>query len=280
MYLLPQFTNQGNDTSMLPPMGRNTTAFGGANYLNFPFPNDPVKQAAAAALNSVTALTESTGGFTPLNDAYPLGYQTDVLKYDYSICVYVRNVYNRWVEIMVEADNHAICVSDWRKPDQNDNPPQTTCANSLLYTCRESGNAIQGNTFKDTMAIRFYCNGIGCESYDFAFKWRITARCVYFRDTYHDFSSIIFASNNFLSNIFCSNLVPSPQSGNTMSDSEYWCHMRNAFDYPKSLLKPYPASYTAPAVFQAFAYSSAATASPSLVALVLAGIALVVALLF
>ena len=175
-----QFAVQGGDLGMLPPMGKNTTAFGGQNYIGYPFPNDPVKQARAAAMNSVTALTESTGGFTNLNDAYPLGFQTDTLRYDYYICVYVKNVYNRWVEIMVESDDRSVCVSDWRKPPNAATPTTTSCGTSQLYVCRESGNMVQGSSWSDTMAVAFYCSGIGCESSDYNFKWRIMARLVQF----------------------------------------------------------------------------------------------------
>ncbi len=177
--LQSKYTVQGSDLGMLPPMGKDTTAFGGSNYINFPFPRDAAKQANAVSRNSVTALTESTGGRTELNDAYPLGFHADVLEYEYSICVEVRNVYNRWIEIMAEAPDRAVCVSDWKKTSTAANPTQTSCSTGMLYSCRESGNAIQpGGSFEDSVNLRFYCTGATCDSSDFAFRWRIVARFV------------------------------------------------------------------------------------------------------
>ena len=178
--LSSQWTNQGNDVSMLPPMGINTTQWGGANYIGYPYPNDPVKQARAAALNSVTALTEPTGGFTTYNDAYPLGFQTDLLRYSYSVCVQVKNVYNRWVEVMAYAKDKPICVTDYNKPDLNSNPTSTSCGHGMIYTCRESGNPVTSTgsavpTYADNLLLRFYCQGATCDSSDFAFQWRISA---------------------------------------------------------------------------------------------------------
>ena len=170
---------QGSDMGMLPPMGKDTTAFNGVNYIGFPFPKDAAKQASAAMLNSVTALTEGSSGRTELNDAYPLGFHTDVLEYEYSICVEVRNVFNRWVEIMAEAPERSLCVTDWKKTGTAANPTQTSCGANNLYTCRDSGNAInKDGSFQDTLNLRFYCAGATCDSSDFAFRWRIMARCV------------------------------------------------------------------------------------------------------
>jgi hypothetical protein len=175
--LQDKYTVQGSDMGMLPPMGKDTTEFKGANYVRFPFPNDVAKQANAAMQNSVTALTEGSSGRTELNDAYPLGFHTDVLEFESSICVEVRNVFNRWVEIMAEAPDRALCVSDWKKTNTAGNPTQTSCGTNTLYTCRESGNAInKDGSFQDTMSLRFYCTGATCDSSDFAFRWRIVAR--------------------------------------------------------------------------------------------------------
>ena len=176
MDLSSQWITQGNDLGMLPPMGVNATKNGGGNYLNYPFPNDPVAQARAAALNSITALTEPTGGYSNFNDSYPLGFQTDTLYYDLSVCVQVTNVYNRWVEIMVQSHGHTVCVSDLRKPDANSNPPQATCGLDLLYSCRESGNVVSGNGFTDNLQLQFYCTGVSCDTDDYKFYWRIMAR--------------------------------------------------------------------------------------------------------
>jgi hypothetical protein len=162
------FVVQGQDLGMLPPHGVNTSAFvGGSNYIGYPYQNDVMKQAAAAAANSVTALTEP--------DASPIGFKTDILRYEYSICVRVKNVYNRWVEIMAQTPSSEICVTDWNKAPSNTNPARTSCGKDYLYTCRQSGN----NQGADNMMVRFYCGGADCDSMDYSFKWRIMARYVF-----------------------------------------------------------------------------------------------------
>jgi hypothetical protein len=93
---------------MLQPHGKNTSGFGtlyganwadvnplivGADYTNFPFPTNAAKQAAAKSMFSVTALTDPTGT--------PIGFKLEMLRMYYSVCVKVRGVNNRWVEVMV-----------------------------------------------------------------------------------------------------------------------------------------------------------------------------------
>ena len=263
--LNPKYTVQGNDIGMLLPMGVNTTAFGGANYIGWPFPTDPIKQAAAVAQQSVTALTESTGHFQEGTDAYPLGFQTDTLVYDESICVYVKNVFNSYVEIMAETQNRAICVSDWGKADSAHNPIISTCAAQRLYQCRSSGNQYQSGGYTDTLALQFYCQGIGCSSSDFNFKWRIMARCTLARQP-----------PPFIP---CSDMPPDKHSGNTMQKDPYFCQSRKTTDYPSTLAQPFPKNYVAPAAATVTGSPSARTTT-SLVALVLVGVAVVVALLF
>lgn len=110
VYLRPEYTTHGNDLGMLQPHGKNTSGYGtlfeanwaqsgvnlstiGADYTNWPFPTDPNKQANAKAQFSVTALTEPTGT--------PIGFKQEKMHMYYSVCVQIRNVGNRWIEIMV-----------------------------------------------------------------------------------------------------------------------------------------------------------------------------------
>jgi hypothetical protein len=112
IYLRPEFTTQGNEIGMLQPHGKNTSGYGayynatsgtwadianlntiGADYTNYPYPLNVSKQSAAKAGFSVTALVDANGT--------PLGFKLDVMRMYFSVCVQIRNVQNRWVEIMV-----------------------------------------------------------------------------------------------------------------------------------------------------------------------------------
>ena len=128
----PGLTVQGNDLGMLPTHGKDTTitpedpryanfhpwtnggasrrTFGG-NFLREPYRDDPARQARAADKSSVTALTEP--------DATPLGFKRDTLRQYHSVCVHVRGVHGRWVEIMAESlqPDQQLCVADWDRPD-------------------------------------------------------------------------------------------------------------------------------------------------------------------
>jgi hypothetical protein len=86
-------------------------------------------------------------------------------------------VYNRWVEIMMETPDKTICVTDWNRFGLAELPTQTKCGKGRVYTCRESMNTVSASgQYTDTLALRFYCEGSSCESSDFQFKWRVTAR--------------------------------------------------------------------------------------------------------
>lgn len=254
--LQPQYTTQGNDLGMLQPHGINSTGYGalyplnwansgvninnvGADYSKYPFPNDVAKQSLASSMFSVTALTDPTGT--------PIGFKMETMRMYYSVCVQVRGVFNRWVEIMAQTPqpDRKICVSDW-KPDNtvrsnmNANPFLTSCGQGHLYSCRGSPNEATSTGFADTMNIRFYGENTDDESY--SFYWRVVA----------------------------SQLppVPSPFAANTyvQPDGEMFCLYRKGTDYPSSLLRPYPQDYVPPPVFE-LSTSSAMSLSASLVLL-------------
>jgi hypothetical protein len=240
-----QFTTQGNDLGMLAAHGADTRIpnedprlqnFGGigglkpnigTDWRGHPFPTDSVKQAAARAQQSVTALTEVT-------TATPWGFQRDMLHMYHAVCVNVRGVQGRWVEIMAESlqPDQQICVQDWKRPNLAENPLQSACGNGNLYVCRESANEITSSgTYKDEMAVKFFCQD-SCDDPYFEFYWRITASQL------------------------------KPVEG-VQPDGENWCGMRAGDDFPSSLLDPYPENYDEPPVFGR-SRSSASTAVSSL----------------
>jgi hypothetical protein len=235
-----QYTTQGNDIGMLPPHGIDNRfpkssggTYPGKDYTNEPFANDPVKQAAARAKFSVTALTELTGRCST-EDAYPLGFKSDTIRAYHAVCVSVRNVHDRWLEIMAasyEQDN-SICVEDWdrtpRTQTEADSPPQISCGQQNIYTCRESGNLIG----QDEVNVKFYCRE-NCEETAYDFHWRIVA----------------------------SDVQKDGVSG--QADGEDWCGYRKGDDYPLTLLNPYPDQYSPPPVFDA-STGSASTAGMSM----------------
>lgn len=254
--LRPEYTTQGNDIAMLQPHGKNTSGFGtlfpnwantgidvttvGADYTKFPFPTDVAKQSLAASMFSVTALTDPTGT--------PIGFKLDTMRMYYSVCVQVRGVTNRWIEIMAQTPqpDRKVCVSDWR-PDNtgrtnlNQNPFQSSCGQGHLYTCRSSPN--EPNV--DNMNIRFY--GENTDDEQFSFYWRVVA-----------------------------SQLPPVTSANVQPDGETFCLYRKGDDYPSSLLQPYPQDYVPPPVFE-LSTSAAMSLSVSvwvLVALVALGLAL------
>eukprot|EP00730_Choanoeca_flexa_P011846 TRINITY_DN2845_c0_g1_i1.p1 TRINITY_DN2845_c0_g1~~TRINITY_DN2845_c0_g1_i1.p1 ORF type:complete len:314 (+),score=78.51 TRINITY_DN2845_c0_g1_i1:98-1039(+) len=256
-------TTQGNDLGMTATHGKDTRispsdpryqnfASAGINgpigrdWRNYPFPNSVEKQAAAARRQSVTALTEDT--------ATPMGFVRSVMYEYHSVCVNVEGVYNRWVEIMAESlkPDQQICVMDWKRPNLAENPLQMACGNGELYACRESANEVigagNGFTYKDDMAVKFFCQD-SCDDSEFEFYWRIVA----------------------------SQMKPAPGNNDIAMDArqpdgENWCATREGDDYPSSLLQPYPDNYDAPAIFE----RSESSAS-SVVASVFALVALMVA---
>lgn len=192
---LVQYTNQGNDLSMLPTHGKDTSVYRntanfrdinsrniGGDFTNEPFANDPEKQAKAAAQFSVTALTEN------IDVSFPLGFKQDVLHQYHAVCVNIIGVAGRWVEIMAQStqSNQQICVDDW-KPADPQNPIQSTCGNGELYTCRESNSAFSDSkspipsataTRNNNMAVKFMCKD-SCDDHLFSFYWRISSRLAF-----------------------------------------------------------------------------------------------------
>ena len=75
-----------------------------------------------------------------------------------------------------------------------------------------------------------------------------------------------------------SDMPPTKNSGNSMQKDPYFCQSRKTTDYPSSLQQPFPKNYV-PSVAATTGSPSARTTT-SLVALVLVGVAVVVALLF
>jgi hypothetical protein len=227
--LSADMNNQCNDLSMLPPHGADLTGceLGNANdWRNWPYPNSAEKQNIAKAKFSVTALTESSGrGYTtPFNqpnkatqDAYPLGFNSATIKEYHSVCVTVKNVGQRWVEIMAQSvqQDKSMCVTDWKKPDLNENPVQEACGSGEIYSCRPANN-LEGQT---DINLRFYCKD-SCEGTDLPFYFRISA-----------------------------SYVGGQGTNNGDGDGEDWCQFRKGDDFPLSLLAPYPEVYNAPNVF-------------------------------
>lgn len=253
-------TNQCNDLSMLPPHGADLTGCDIGNdrdWRNWPFPNNAEKQNIAKAKFSVTALTEPSGRayttpFTTPNkaqqDAYPLGFQTDVVKEYHSVCVTIKNVGQRWIEIMAQSvqQDKSMCVTDWNKPDLNENPVQEACGSGEIYACRPANN-LEGQT---SVGLRFYCKD-SCEATDLGFYWRVS-----------------------------SSYVVGPGSTNGNGDGEDWCQWRKGDDFPMSLLAPYPEVYDAPRVFFA-STAGASNVHPTFpFLLLLAGLALVLVFVY
>lgn len=259
--LRPEFTTQGNDIGMLQPHGINTSNFGykyqqywenpivplntiGYDYTNSPFPTDAAKQAQAKAMFSVTALTDPTGT--------PIGFKLEIMRMYFSVCVHIKGVQNRWVEIMAQTPqpNRKICYSDWMpdgsgRPNLNANPYQKSCGQGELYACRSSPNEASGATnvvYADNMNIRFYCED--CDDETSTFYWRIVAS------------------------------QDSPING-VQPDAENFCLNRKGTDYPSSLLQPYPADYSPPPVFELSTSSAMSLALSSWVLLALAVVCLV-----
>ena len=239
----PGLTVQGNDLGMLPTHGKDTTitpedpryanfhpwtnggasrrTFGG-NFLREPYRDDPARQARAADKSSVTALTEP--------DATPLGFKRDTLRQYHSVCVHVRGVHGRWVEIMAESlqPDQQLCVADWDRPDLAENIHQESCGNGNLYTCRESTNNVDENgQYEDNMSVKFYCRD-SCDDPDFEFYWRIAAS---------QEKPILVTDEN-------------GQQFWQQPDGENWCAYRAGDDFPTSLLQPYPVNYVPPPVFE------------------------------
>lgn len=259
--LEPGLTVQGNDIGMLPAQGVDTTITPddpewenfrpwtegnphrtfGENNERQPFRDNPSRQARAEDMNSVTALTEV--------DATPLGFQRDTLRMYHAVCVHVRGVYSRWVEIMAESlqPDQQICVRDWDRPDLAENVLQETCGNGNLYMCRDSTNNVKSDgTFEDKMSVKFYCQD-SCDDPDFEFYWRIVASQekpmrVRNPDTNREYWQ--------------------------QPDGENWCAHRKGDDFPSSLLKPYPVNYQEPVIF-ASTESASSTSIPSRFVLVM-----------
>ncbi|EGD82066.1 hypothetical protein PTSG_02747 [Salpingoeca rosetta] len=268
----PDLTVQGNDIGMWPTHGKDTTITPddprysnfhpwtnggtiqrtfGDNFEREPYRDDPARQARAADKQSVTALTE--------DDATPLGFQRDTLRQYHAVCVHVRRVHERWVEIMAETlqPDQQVCVTDWNRPDLAENVHQESCGNGNLYTCRESTNSIGADgKYDDTMSLKFYCRE-SCDDPDFEFYWRIVAS----QDT------PIRITN------------PDGSQFWQQPDGENWCAHRAGDDFPSSLLKPYPVNYEPPAVFER-SVSAAATAAPAPVMALLAASLLIALALF
>lgn len=270
----PVWTTQGNDIGMLPPHGKNMAEVleGNVNFKDkiaqlqakatwakdwtkYPYPNDATKQAQAAAQYKPTALSEPR--------ATPLGFKQDVMRYGHEICIRVKNVGRRWVEIMAQSSlpDQQICVSDWKKEHLGENPVQETCGNGALVMCRDS--ALEYPDTRDTsgrpsssspdqllagedMTLKLFCKD-SCDFDDMEIFWRITA----------------------------SNEEPKCQRFDnagkcveyTQPDAENWCMMREGDDFPSSLLQPYPENYVPPPVFELRSAGSAVVASVWLAAL-------------
>lgn len=256
--LLPAYTTQGNDVGMLQPHGRNTSGFGvkysdnwantgiplnsiGADYTNFPFPNNPSKQSYAKSIFSLTALTEPQGT--------PLGFKLDTLRMHYSVCIRFFNVGSRWIELMAQSPqpDRKLCATDWRpdvggRPNLADNPFLQSCGQGHLYSCRPSPNSMKNGVVQDTFALRFYCEN--CDDEQVSFYWRVVA-----------------------------SQTP-PAANGQQKDSEEWCLWRQGSDYPSSLLQPYPQDYVPPPVFEASLSSAWSAAASVWLLVVLALLAL------
>lgn len=247
-----------NDIAMLPPHGVDQTEctnLGGGlrNYTDHPFQNDPVRQSIAKAQGAVTALTQETtrcfendGVMKNNNCAFPLGYYSDTIKKNKKICVRVRNVMDKWVEIMAASkggSDASFCVRDRLKDDAMGGDTGCTKAGDLV-DIRESGQSAG----TDEMFIEFYT----ADNFDDAnidFNWRIAA-----------------------------SLVPSSDPSSTGDkDAEDWSQYRDGGDYPASLMNPYPEGYEGDPVFDQFLGGSASFTSPTVLVVLAAAF---VALLF
>lgn len=249
-----------NDIGMLPPHGKDQTECrtnpdGTANalfpqsvpltdYTDHPFKNDGVKQSVAASKNAVTAITEETTDCFSngnRNCAFPLGFYADTILKNKKICVQVRNVQDKWVEIMAASragSDASFCVRDRLKDDAANGDKGCTQAGDLV-DIRESGQS-RGT---DNMYVEFFTE----DNFDDAnidFHWRIAASMIENRDP----------------------------SSNQDPDAEDWSQHRDGADYPLSLMKPYPEGYDGEAVFEVQSPSSGSYSSPTLLVVLVAAI--------
>eukprot|EP00051_Salpingoeca_urceolata_P011752 m.146033 g.146033 ORF g.146033 m.146033 type:complete len:372 (+) comp17236_c0_seq6:229-1344(+) len=273
--LSSEWTTQGNDKGMLPPHGKNMVEIVRENALNFrddgnrangnwgkdwtsyPYPKDAAKQAQAAVEFKPSALTEAR--------ATPLGFKQDVMHYGHDICLRVRGVGRRWVEIMAQSSlpDQQICVSDWKKEDLGENPVQSTCGNGAVRMCRDSAleyadtreQPDQTNQLpvqedlQDEMLLKIHCKD-SCDFDDMEMFWRITA------------SQLKATCDGVLSadGKSCSGPWQQP-------DAENWCGKRDGDDFPSSLLSPYSENYVEPPVFAQVSAASSVAVSVWMLAL-------------
>lgn len=236
-----------NNTDLFRPYALNLN-----NYVGHPYPTDGVKQSVAASKNAVTALTEETNNCfsndrdSNANCAFPLGFYSDTIKKNKKICVKVRNVRDKWVEIMGSTrsgSDASFCVADRLKDAAAGGDKGCTKAGDLI-DIRESGQSVG----TDEMFIEFFTE----DNFDDAnidFQWRVTG-----------------------------SLVASRNDGNTRDDpdAEDWSQHRDGADFPMSLMKPYPEGYDGQPVFETQTGSSAMHCAPTL--LVVLAAALIAAL--
>jgi len=220
---------------------------GGENFKLHPAQSDTGKQQKAMALKSVPALTEPCCDVDDdSSNAYPVGFHSDTIVEHHAVCVFVRNVWNSWVEIMAETDlpDQHICVSDWKPRNAAATGTEPTCGYGELYVTRDPYNRLvaSGNNFQyeDVFSMKFYSQ---METTEFDFVWRVVSS---------------EEARNY----------PGAERG---PDTENWSHMRRGDDYPQSLLDPYPEDYEEPEVF-ARASSSASTTVSSLLAMFVAAL--------
>lgn len=241
-----------NDIGMLPAHGRDMrecekiapklySANSQKDFTSHPFPDDVVKQNSAARKNSHTALEEETKEcWKDDHCAFPLGFMSDAILKSKAVCVRVKGVQDKWVEIMASSrqgsDGGSFCVKDWGKESE-----QACTKEGDLYQCRESGNANFGtNNFEDEMRIMFFAQD-NIDDAHMNIHWRIAA----------------------------SNL---PKINNEEKDAEDWCQYRDASDYPLSLAGAYPFGFDGNPVFDK-AEDSASTVTSCLFVTVAAALA-------
>lgn len=239
-----------NDVAMLPPHGidqRECTAVDGTAYptnkmkdlRRHPFPNNGVKQSLAMEAGSTTALLESgincrttAGNGDNTQCAFPYGFKTDMIHKRLGICVEVRNVQDRWVEIKAEpqpgSGGASFCVRDRNAPiDQ-----ELGCTVAAgLHEIRESGNSVG----TDNMNVIFYAQDNTDDS-EINIWWRITGSHVVTSD-------------------------PDPTSGE--GEAENWSLHRSANDFPDSFGDRYAKTHQGFPVFQASTGSSASWTAPT-----------------
>lgn len=240
-----------NDLGALPPHGVDQTkctetdsvvypATQMDNYVGHPFPTDGVKQSVAREARSVTALTESgeectssKGNGTNAHCAFPLGFKSDIIVKNLGVCVEVRGVQDKWVEIMAQSkegsNGGSFCALN--RNSQIDSESGCT-VNGDLIVRMDSGISDPD----DTLKLMFVAQDNKDDS-EIGILWRIVA-------------SHVKSTNG--------------EVAGEDKDAEDWTLYRSGGDYPAALMAITPENYSPDPVYEESTGSSASFAAPSL----------------